>query len=51
MALQSSGPISMSDIRTEFDVYGYYTGILFRCVIVIEGPGLYRTIVVQQLSL
>lgn len=27
MALQSSGPISMSNIRTEFDVYGYYTGI------------------------
>jgi hypothetical protein len=27
MALQTSGPISMADIRTEFDQYGYYTGI------------------------
>ena len=40
MALQSSGPISMADIRTEIDVYAYYTGIPFSLADCYRGAGL-----------
>ena len=40
MALQSSGPISMANIRTEFDVNGYYTGIPISLANCYRGAGL-----------